>query len=583
MGQRTSDSVAGHEQRSARARARASTPSSRRGVPAPGSGRSPARTVRSSCWSCSAPVGPAADDDRPAAADHRRHLCGHRHRARRGRGTSASGAAGGRPRRGALPARVRRRDRSRRQPCSHDAIPTAWSAPSQPTTWCRTCRPSDGVVQEAVATAHAGYLVTVGITPTHPATGFGYVGSGLRLAARPGRTVGLLVEEFGESRDETTARRYVDSGSLPAGMPACSSPAPRRCSTATTATPRPVAPRHGLRRSRRSGHRPVPRAGAGRGVVRAAEDPIDTPIAAAAAAGRVAAGAGVLGAGRRGGRHRPGRCCRPLARRRAGLDGAAGAEAETPSRERPRPAAVRSVCSVASTPVIALARRSERRGSSVGTPDALPVADRAQRPGPSGCSSTRTAGSAGRTCGVGVDISARGPFWCRRGWSQRRTRRVQDVETSLRCGRRGRPSAPSRATVATSPRSAPDNGDYESPLNSSWRDSAVPQAPAGTLYRGREGMWSWVAHRVTGVADLLLPVRTRARHRARTRLARGLRPGHRHLQEPDRGRSVEAGLVAAILFHALNGLRVIARRLLVQGPALPEADALGRARPVGRA
>ena len=24
-------------------------------------------------------------------------------------------------------------------------------------------------------------------------------------------------------------------------------------------------------------------------------------------------------------------------------------------------------------------------------------------------------------------------------------------------------------------------------------------APAGTLYRGREGMWSWVAHRVTGV------------------------------------------------------------------------------------
>ena len=23
--------------------------------------------------------------------------------------------------------------------------------------------------------------------------------------------------------------------------------------------------------------------------------------------------------------------------------------------------------------------------------------------------------------------------------------------------------------------------------------------PAGTLYRGREGMWSWVAHRITGV------------------------------------------------------------------------------------
>ena len=27
----------------------------------------------------------------------------------------------------------------------------------------------------------------------------------------------------------------------------------------------------------------------------------------------------------------------------------------------------------------------------------------------------------------------------------------------------------------------------------------MPNAPAGTIYRGREGMWSWVAHRVTGV------------------------------------------------------------------------------------
>ena len=28
----------------------------------------------------------------------------------------------------------------------------------------------------------------------------------------------------------------------------------------------------------------------------------------------------------------------------------------------------------------------------------------------------------------------------------------------------------------------------------------MASAPAGTLYRGREGMWSWVAHRITGVA-----------------------------------------------------------------------------------
>ncbi|HEY0474654.1 MAG TPA: succinate dehydrogenase, cytochrome b556 subunit, partial [Kribbella sp.] len=27
----------------------------------------------------------------------------------------------------------------------------------------------------------------------------------------------------------------------------------------------------------------------------------------------------------------------------------------------------------------------------------------------------------------------------------------------------------------------------------------MPSKPAGTLYRGHEGMWSWVAHRITGV------------------------------------------------------------------------------------
>jgi hypothetical protein len=29
---------------------------------------------------------------------------------------------------------------------------------------------------------------------------------------------------------------------------------------------------------------------------------------------------------------------------------------------------------------------------------------------------------------------------------------------------------------------------------------AMATVPAGTLYRGGEGMWSWVAHRITGVA-----------------------------------------------------------------------------------
>ena len=28
----------------------------------------------------------------------------------------------------------------------------------------------------------------------------------------------------------------------------------------------------------------------------------------------------------------------------------------------------------------------------------------------------------------------------------------------------------------------------------------MASSPAGTLYRGREGMWSWVLHRITGVS-----------------------------------------------------------------------------------
>jgi mannose-1-phosphate guanylyltransferase len=67
------------------------------------------------------------------------------------------------------------------------------------------------VVHEAVATARAGYLVTVGITPTRPATGFGYVCSGAPLDV-PDAPSALLVEEFREKPDDATARHYVTSG-----------------------------------------------------------------------------------------------------------------------------------------------------------------------------------------------------------------------------------------------------------------------------------------------------------------------------------------------------------------------------------
>lgn len=78
----------------------------------------------------------------------------------------------------------------------------------------------------------------------------------------------------------------------------------------------------------------------------------------------------------------------------------------------------------------------------------------------------------------------------------------------------------------------------------------------GTLYRGREGMWSWVAHRITGVAIFFFLLS----HVLDTALVR---------VDPDAYNAViatyknpivnalEVGLVGAVLFHALNGVRVI--------------------------
>jgi len=67
------------------------------------------------------------------------------------------------------------------------------------------------VVREAVAAAATGRIVTIGIPPTSPATGFGYIraGAALGLADAPHA---VQVEEFVEKPDEETARAYVAGG-----------------------------------------------------------------------------------------------------------------------------------------------------------------------------------------------------------------------------------------------------------------------------------------------------------------------------------------------------------------------------------
>jgi succinate dehydrogenase / fumarate reductase cytochrome b subunit len=85
---------------------------------------------------------------------------------------------------------------------------------------------------------------------------------------------------------------------------------------------------------------------------------------------------------------------------------------------------------------------------------------------------------------------------------------------------------------------------------------AGPKRPAGTVYRGREGMWSWVLHRITGVGIyffLLVHILDTALVRVSPQAYNAVIATYKN---PIMGLG-ELALVAAIGFHALNGLRII--------------------------
>ena len=82
------------------------------------------------------------------------------------------------------------------------------------------------------------------------------------------------------------------------------------------------------------------------------------------------------------------------------------------------------------------------------------------------------------------------------------------------------------------------------------------KTPRGTLYRGREGMWSWVLHRITGIAifffllvhiiDIMLIGLGRDIYDKSVDFY-----GHWYLIP------MEIALVVAVIYHALNGIRII--------------------------
>lgn len=82
------------------------------------------------------------------------------------------------------------------------------------------------------------------------------------------------------------------------------------------------------------------------------------------------------------------------------------------------------------------------------------------------------------------------------------------------------------------------------------------RVPRGTLYRGNEGMWSWVLHRITGVAIfffLLVHILDTALIRVSPEAYDAVIGTYKN---PVMALG-EVALVGAIAYHAYNGLRII--------------------------
>lgn len=93
----------------------------------------------------------------------------------------------------------------------------------------------------------------------------------------------------------------------------------------------------------------------------------------------------------------------------------------------------------------------------------------------------------------------------------------------------------------------------------------MAKAAVGTLYRGKDGMWSWVAQRITGVLVFFFLLV----HVIDTALVRVSPEAYNTVIETYKTPIVnllEVGLVGAVLYHALNGVRIILIDFWSKGP-----------------
>jgi succinate dehydrogenase / fumarate reductase cytochrome b subunit len=93
----------------------------------------------------------------------------------------------------------------------------------------------------------------------------------------------------------------------------------------------------------------------------------------------------------------------------------------------------------------------------------------------------------------------------------------------------------------------------------------MASAPAGTLYRGGEGMWSWVAHRITGVAVFFFLL-VHVLDTALVRVSPDAYDAVIATYKTPIVNLLEVGLVGAVLYHGLNGLRIILVDFWAPGP-----------------
>jgi succinate dehydrogenase / fumarate reductase cytochrome b subunit len=85
---------------------------------------------------------------------------------------------------------------------------------------------------------------------------------------------------------------------------------------------------------------------------------------------------------------------------------------------------------------------------------------------------------------------------------------------------------------------------------------AKRKSDVGTLYKGSPGQWSWLAHRITGIAVTLFLFA----HVVDTAVVGWGPEAYNRVTEVYHNwvvRILELGLVAAVLYHAINGVKIM--------------------------